>query len=75
MKFSLVFRDWLDATGASVYNNPPDDHFLLSNLHAGTTFEAYVLFDIEDIETMELASICKITPIFSLHRVKGDDNE
>jgi hypothetical protein len=64
MKIKLVFDDWRNKTGCSVYGS--DYELSLGNFHSGTTFPAEITLDAED-ETELKESIKKgFVPVFYL---------
>jgi hypothetical protein len=62
MKIKLVFTDWQDRNGKSVYQSD----LSLGQFHSGTTFPGEIELDEEDAHELEDALMAGNTPIFEV---------
>ena len=72
MKIQLVFYDWKDKNGNSIYNSV--DGIMLSGtvFHSGSTFDAEVSLDAEDAEFLrEVLEAGEHTPVFYVKAAAG----
>ena len=63
MKIKLVFYDWIDEHGESIYQK---SNLTLGQFHSGTTFMGEIELDEEDAKELEEAIIKGNSPIFEV---------
>lgn len=66
MKYSLVFEDWRNTAGQSVYHTEQGIDLSAGNLHAGSTFTCTVEMDGDDYEMIQRAAGIGVRPVFRL---------
>ena len=66
MKIKLVFTDWKNRSGQSVYNKPVGIELAKGDFHSGSTFTAEVKFDEDQVDELKSALQSGYTPVFYL---------
>ena len=66
MKVKLVFTDWLDRDGKSVYSTDEGIELSSGNFHSGTTFPGMVELDGENTEHIVSAARGGYRPVFMM---------
>jgi len=64
VKINLVFDDWRDERGNSVYNTIVGLDLTCGDLHSGTTFEANIALDADTEEQLRRAVELGFRPTF-----------
>ena len=65
MKVNIVFLDWQDRNGNSIYSTSEGIMLSRTCFHSGSTFEAEISFDVEDAEFLrEVLEGGEHTPVF-----------
>ncbi len=70
MKIKLVFLDWYNIQGESVYNSEKGIELSAGDFHSGSTFAADIDLDIESTQELQDALTSGYIPV--LHAVYGD---
>jgi len=64
MKLKLVFEDWQDDKGDSIYNTDTGVSLAAGQFHSGTTFDAEIDLSDEDTKELWLAMVAGCRPVF-----------
>jgi len=64
-KVKLVFKDWVDKDGNSVYDKVPG--LSLGCFHSGTTFDAKIDLDKDEIKELQKAIKEGFKPVFEIY--------
>lgn len=74
IKVQLVFQDWQDSDGDSVYNTEDGVDLSMGDLHSGTVFEAAIKLDDDDLCRLSEAFEKGYRPVFYLHVQKKENS-
>ncbi len=67
MKIKLVFEDWKDPTGKSIYSTLEGVRLSLGDFHSGSTFTGEIFLDIEQEEDLRRSIQAGAIPVFKLY--------
>ena len=65
MKIKLIFTDWL-SNGKSIYNTEKGVDLSMGQFHSGTTFDAEIDLDQDDVDDLEECIRSGYTPVFEV---------
>ncbi len=67
IKIKLVFEDWRDPTGKSIYASLEGVRLSLGDFHSGSTFAGSIDLDIEQEEALRRYIQAGAVPVFRLY--------
>jgi hypothetical protein len=73
MKVSLVFQDWKDQSGQSIYISPIGNELSMGVFHSGSTFSADIRLGEDDSQALAEALKNGFQPVFYVSQEDEDD--